>query len=471
MPNIPVVPTNITVHLGAPGSSAANVTVPFPDYIKNVASSEIFSSWDESAIRANILAQISFALNRVYTEWYPAMGYDYDITNNTYYDQKFTPGRNIFENISNITDDIFNNYLRQQGTVNPLFAQYCNGTTVTCDGLSQWGSQALATQGYSDIEILRYYYGDNIEIVVNAPVGDNLPSYPGTPLKRGDLNESVRRMQIYLNRISGNYPAIPKIPIVNGAFDESTENAVRTFQRIFNLQIDGIVGKGTWYRIVYIFDSVTRLSELSSEGIGYESLPLQFQGALREGDTGGAVVSVQYFLTLLGQFVDFLPKLTIDGIYGSGTARAVSAFQRYKDLPITGEIDFNTWDSLYNAYKGVVDYLDLQNQLQSVLTEPFPGVTLRRGDVGPSVRVFKNYLSYIAKVFYDIPAVAQNNIFDLRTQNAVREFQRIFSLPQTGQVDETTWNTIADVYRTVRLGQQRLAGQYPGEAKLGFASQ
>ena len=427
-----------------------------------MASSEIFSTWDEAAIRANILAQVSFALNRIYTEWYPAMGYDYDITNNTYYDQKFINGRNIFQNISRITDELFNDYLRKEGTVNPFFAQYCNGTTVTCDGLSQWGSQALALEGYSDVDIIRYYYGDDTQIVSNAPVADNIPSYPGTALRQGDLNESVRRMQIYLNRISGNYPAIPKIPVINGAFDENTENAVISFQRIFSLTPDGIIGKATWYRIVYIYDAVTRLAELTSEGVGYENLPRQFQGALRQGDTGGPVVTVQYFLTLLGQFVDFLPPLSVDGVYGSGTARAVSAFQEYKGLPVTGNVDEETWESLYSAYKGVVDYLDMQNQLESVSTRPFPGVTLRRGDVGPSVRVFKNYLSYIAKVFFDIPAVAQNNIFDLRTQNAVREFQRIFSLPQTGQVDEGTWNTIADVYRTVRAGQQRLSGQYPG---------
>ena len=464
MATIPVIPTNITVHLGAPGSNAPNVTLPFADYIKNVASSEIFSTWDEAAIRANILSQVSFALNRIYTEWYPAMGYDYDITNNTYYDQKFINGRNIFENISRITDDLFNDYLRKEGTINPFFAQYCNGTTVTCDGLSQWGSQSLALEGYSDVDIIRYYYGDDTEIVVNAPIGENLPSYPGTPLREGDLNESVRRMQIYLNRISNNYPAIPKIPVINGAFDENTENAVKAFQRIFNLDSDGIIGKATWYRIVYLFDAVTRLAELTSEGVGYENLPKQFTGALTEGDTGGPVVTVQYFLSLLGQFVDFLPAVTIDGIYGSGTARAVSAFQQYKELPVTGSVDERTWESLYSAYKGVVDYLQTKNQLNGIATEPFPGVTLRRGDVGPSVGTFKGYLSYIARVFFDIPPVAQNNVFDLRTQNAVREFQRIFSLPQTGQVDETTWNTIADVYRTVRAGQQRLSGQYPGTA-------
>ncbi|MBQ6600080.1 MAG: peptidoglycan-binding protein, partial [Clostridia bacterium] len=375
---------------------------------------------------------------------------------------KFINGRNIFENISRITDDLFNDYLRKEGTVNPFFAQYCNGTTVTCDGLSQWGSQVLANEGYSDVDIIRYYYGDDTEVVVNAPIAENLPSYPGSPLRLGDLNESVRRMQIYLNRISNNYPAIPKITVINGAFDENTENAVRTFQRIFNLDSDGIIGKATWYRIVYLFDAVARLAELTSEGVGYENLPKQFKGALREGDTGGPVVTVQYFLSLLGQFVDFLPAVSIDGVYGSGTARAVSAFQQYKGLPVTGSVDEATWESLYSAYKGVVDYLEAQNRLDRIATEPSPGVTLRRGDVGPSVGTFKGYLSYIARVFFDIPPVAQNNVFDLRTQNAVREFQRIFLLPQTGQVDETTWNTIADVYRTVRSGQQRLSGQYPG---------
>lgn len=462
MATVPVIPSVITVHLGPPGSNAENVTLPFTDYIKNVASSEIFSTWDEAAIRANILAQVSFALNRVYTEWYRAMGYDYDITNNTAFDQKFIKDRNIYENISRITDELFNDYLRREGTVNPLFSSYCNGTTVTCDGLSQWGSQSLANRGFSDIDIIRYYYGDDVEVVVNAPIEDNIPSYPDVPLKRGDLNENVRRMQIYLSRISGNYPAIPKITRINGAFDENTENAVKAFQRIFNLDDDGIIGKATWYRIVYIYDAVTRLAELDSEGVGYESLPKQFKGEISRGAVGGEVVTVQYFLTLLSQFVDYLPPVTPDGVYGEATANAVSAFQRNKGLAVTGSVDESTWESLYAAYKGVIDYLSDTNEVQTPPVEPFPGTVLRRGDVGPSVRTFKSYISYISRVFYDTPPVAVNNVFDLRTQNAVREFQRIFQLPQTGQVDETTWNTIADVYRTLVAGQKRLEGQYPG---------
>ncbi len=462
MPTIPVIPSTITVHLGAPSSYAENVTVPFTDYIKNVASSEIFSTWPVQSLRANILAQITFALNRVYTEWYRAMGYDFDITNSTAFDQSYINGRNIYENISELVDEIFNDYVREIGNINPFFTSYCDGVEVSCDGLSQWGSVSLAEDGFSDVEILRYYYGDNIELVINAPVSENIPSYPGTPLQKGQLNENVRRMQIYLNRISGNYPAIPKITRVNGAFDDSTEDAVRAFQRIFALSPDGIVGKATWYRIVYIYDSVTRLAELDSEGIGYENIPKQFRGALTIGSQGGQVVTVQFFLNLISQFTDFVAPVNVDGVYGQGTANQVQAFQIYKGLTPTGDVDERTWDSLYAAYQGIIDYLTERNQLTAVPTEPFPGVILRRGDVGPSVAVFKRYLSYLSKVFFDIPPVAENNIFDLRTQNAVKEFQRIFSLPETGNVDERTWNTLADVYSVVRTGQQRLTGQYPG---------
>lgn len=459
---VPTIPEYITVHLGSPSSDAPNVTLPFPDYIKNVASSEIYSTWPEEAIRANILAEISFALNRVYSEWYPSMGYNFDITNNTAFDQKFINNRNIYENISRIVDELFNDYLRKEGTVNPFFSQYCDGKQVTCPGLSQWGTVPLAEDGLSAPQIIRYYYGDDTEIVVNAPVSENVPSYPGTVLSLGDLSENVRRMQLYLNRISRNYPAIPKISNVVGRFDENTENAVKAFQKIFRLTPDGIIGKGTWYRIIYIYDAVTRLAELNAEGVGYENLPKQFKGALREGSTGGDVVTLQYFLNLLSPFVDFISPIATDGVYGKGTKNAVLAFQRYKGLPQTGEVDEKTWNSLYSAYKGVVDYLSEEQILEQVNTEPFPGVVLRQGDNGPSVRVFKTYLNYISRFFYDLPPLAESTLFDRRTQNAVTEFQRIFSLPQTGQVNETTWNTIAEVYSLVRQGQTRLEGQYPG---------
>ena len=242
MPTItPFIPQQITVHLGPPGADAENVTVSFVDYVKNVASSEIYPTWEESALLANILAIVSFALNRVYTEFYRSRGYDFDITSSTAYDQYFVKGRSFFDNVSRIVDELFNDYLRRPGFVEPLAAKFCNGTTVTCEGLSQWGSQNLALQGLNSTQILKNYYG-NVEIVNNAPIRGITSSYPGYPLRRGTTGPSVVVIQTELNRISQNYPAIPKVPNVDGIFGVRTENAVRKFQEVFkkekeNLQI------------------------------------------------------------------------------------------------------------------------------------------------------------------------------------------------------------------------------------------
>ncbi|MEG2597769.1 MAG: spore cortex-lytic protein, partial [Oscillospiraceae bacterium] len=213
MSDYPSIPEYITVHLGAPNDrNARNIQVPFDYYIKNVASSEIYPTWPENAIRANVYAQISYALNRVYTEFYRSKGYDFDITNSTQYDQSFVEGRDIFQNISEIVDDIFNDYVVKQGSVEPYFTQYCNGTTVTCEGLSQWGTVKLAKEGLTPYEILQRYYGDDVDIIFNAPIAANIPSYPGIPLKRGSVGEEVRTIQRQLNRIGKNYPSISSIP-------------------------------------------------------------------------------------------------------------------------------------------------------------------------------------------------------------------------------------------------------------------
>lgn len=270
---IPYVPQRITVHLGAPSASADNVTVSFSDYVKNVASSEIYPTWEESALRANILAIVSFALNRVYTEFYRSRGYDFDITSSTAYDQFFVRGRSFFSNVSRLVDELFNSYLRRPGFVEPLAAKFCNGTTVTCEGLSQWGSQALAQQGYNSTQILRSYYGD-VEIVANAPVQDYVSSYPGTPLRRGSVGPNVVVIQTELNRISQNYPAIPKVSAVDGIFGAATENSVTAFQEIFNLTPDGVVGPATWYALVRLYTAVTSLSELRSQGQRFYTIGL-----------------------------------------------------------------------------------------------------------------------------------------------------------------------------------------------------
>ena len=264
-PVVPYIPQQITVHLGSPSSNSENVTVSFSDYVKNVASSEIYPTWDEEALKANILAIVSFALNRVYTEFYRSRGYDFDITNSTAYDQFFVKGRSFFENVSELVDELFNDYLRRPGFLEPLAAKFCNGTTVTCEGLSQWGSQYLAQQGYSTNQILQNYYGD-VETVENVPIRGIASSYPGVPLRQGSTGPDVVVLQVSLNRIAQSYPAIPKIPATDGIFGPKTEAAVIQMQQIFGLNPDGIVGKATWYEIVRLYTAVTRLSELRSQG-------------------------------------------------------------------------------------------------------------------------------------------------------------------------------------------------------------
>ncbi len=463
MSRIPTIPTNIIVHLGTPTQSAENVTVPFIDYIKNVASSEIYSTWPQEALKANIYSQISFALNRVYTEWYPSKGYNFDITSSTQYDQKYIKDRNIYSNISVLVDEVFNNYLRKKGTVNPFFAQYCNGTTVTCEGLSQWGTVDLANQGLSAIEIIQNYYGDDVELVVNAPIEENYPSYPNTPLRVGDLGNDVRRMQLYLNRVGVNYPAIPKISSVDyGRFEENTENAVKEFQDIFNLPVTGIIDKATWYKIIYINTSVKKLAELDAEGVGYEDLPRQFSQPLSLGSTGGEVITLQFFLLFISEFIKEVPTLIVNGIYDEATKNSVEAFQSYAGIPVTGEINEQTWGLIYRAYKGLFDYVLKKENIVEAMTEPYPGVVLRQGKMGPSVKLLKTYLNYISKFVFEIPPLPIDSRFGQKTQVAVTAFQIIFDLEPTGVVDEKTWDEITDVYANLLATQARIVERYPG---------
>lgn len=349
---IPFVPQNITVHLGTPTSDAANVTVSFADYVKNVASSEIYPIWEESALRANILAITSYALNRIYTEYYRSRGYDFDITNSTAFDQAFVNGRSIFENISRLVDDLFNDYLRRPEFVEPLAAKFCNGTTVTCEGLSQWGSQNLALEGYNSVEILQSYYGD-VETVVNAPIRGNRASYPGTPLRVGSTGPNVVVIQASLNRISQNYPAIPKIPVADGIFGSKTEASVKAFQKIFDLVSDGIVGQDTWYALVRIYTAVTKLSELRSQGQQFYSISWAPPNSLQLGDTGEKVKLLQYMLAMLSEYIPEIPPVAVDGIYGKATRAAVLAAQRRFRLPETGVVDPETWQAIYGQFSGI----------------------------------------------------------------------------------------------------------------------
>ncbi len=256
-----VIPEYIVVHDGVPQDrSAPNYYVKYKDYIKNVVSSEIYATWSENTIYANILVILSFTLNRVYTEWYRNQGYDFTITSSTAYDQKWVYGRNIYSNISQLVDSIFANFLSRPGVRQPIFTSYCNGTTATCTGLSQWGSKYLGEQGYTPIEIVRYYYGNDMYINTATSVSGIPSSWPGYDLTIGSSGEKVRQLQQQLNRIAQNYPALPTLA-VDGVYGSNTANAVRIFQRIFGLPQTGIVDYPTWYKISEVFVGVSRISE------------------------------------------------------------------------------------------------------------------------------------------------------------------------------------------------------------------
>lgn len=454
----PYIPQFLTVHLGAPGSNAQNVTVSFPDYIKNVASSEIYPTWPENAIRANVYAQISYALNRYYTEWYRSMGYDFDITNSTRYDQAYVQNRDIFANISDIVDDIFNEYVYRQGSVEPYFTQYCNGTTVTCDGLSQWGTVPLAEQGYGPYDILVEFYGPDINLNTDTPVRINSPSYPGLPLRLGDAGNSVRTKQVQLNRISRNYPSIPKIAPVDGVFGQETDDAVREFQRIFKLTADGIIGKATWYRIAYLYNSVKRLSELDSEGISLDEVAQQFPSLLSPGDTGDEVRMIQYYLQVVAAYYDTVPPLTTTGVYDDATYQAVMAFQRTFGLTLDGIMGQQTWNELYKAYRGILD----STAVMEGGVVLYPGTVLRIGSQGEYVQILQEYLAYISEFYPEIPAVQVTGVFGNQTQAAVIAFQNLFGLEAAGIVGPLTWDAIASLYSDLRVGNDKQPGQFPG---------
>ena len=265
----PVIPEYIIVHAGVPtNSSAPRYKVPYTDYLKNVASSEIYATWPDSAIRANIYAINSFALNRIYTEWYRSKGYDFDITNSTAYDQAFEYGRNYFENIGAIVDELFSTYVKREGAKQPLLTQYCDGKYVSCpDWMTQWGSKELAEQGYTPYEILTYYYGDDIVLDRAEKVSGSPKSYPGYVLKLGSRGEPVKTVQTFLNRIANNYPLIGKVA-VDSVYGPETEQQVKLFQQVFNLPQTGQVDYATWYKISAIYTGVTRIAELTGADIG-----------------------------------------------------------------------------------------------------------------------------------------------------------------------------------------------------------
>lgn len=457
------IPDTITVHLGSPSSNAKNVTVTFRDYIKNVASSEVYPTWPEEALRANMHAQISLALNRIYTEWYRSKGYPFDITNSTSYDQYYVHGRVIFDPMNRICDDIFNTYVRKTGTVNPYYTEYCDGKSVTCKGMKQWGTVTQAQSGKNALEILQYYYGSNIEIIRTNNIKNTPESYPGTPLREGSTGVQVKVIQRQLNRIAKDYPSFGTTN-VDGVYGPATTEQVKKFQKQFNQTADGIVGRNTWYKISYIYVAVKKLAELGSEGEQPTGDFVEGQysdAALYLGSRGNSVFEMQFFLNEVAGATPEIPTLAVDGIFGSGTQASVKAFQTKYGLTVDGVVGEKTWDAIFLQYSSlVVDETPF-------ITSPgqYAGEVLKLGSRSNTVKRMQFALNMTGRYNSSIPAIAMDGIFGAGTERCVRTFQSYYGLPVDGIVGEVTWGKIYEVYTDLDntiIANTAIPGTYPG---------
>ena len=439
----PVVPNNITVHLGAPDANVRNITIPFTDYIANVASSELFPTWPENALIANIYTIISFAMNRIYNEWYRSKGYNFDITSSPAYDQTYIENRSVYSNINNIVEEIFNNYVVKGNQVQPYFTTYCDGRKTTCNGFSQWGSVTLANQGKTPLQMLQYYFGNDIKIKYDAPVGDNLSGYPGNPVGLGSAGNPVLAIQRDLRRIRKNYPAIPDITTTLGIYDQETEAAVRKFQEIFNLPITGTVDKGTWYKIKYVYTSVKKLSDLYSEGLSEEEVTFLYTDELEYGDTGIEVEYIHYFLDALAFLDKDIPRLPTNSIYTNNTKTMVEAFQKKYNLPVTGKFTYSDWVVLQNAYNTILK--SFPQEYQDYVSELYPDYFLTRGMTGDDVKRFQRFLLAICRFDKSIPGVRVNGVFDDLTEKSVKKIQSDYGFDINGIVGPLLWRKVVEL--------------------------
>jgi len=439
----PIVPENLIVHLGKPSEAANNVTVSFVDYISNVACSELYPTWPKEALIANIYAIITFTMNRIYNEWYRSKGYNFDITSSSSYDQAFVYNRATYENVNNIVEEIFDNYVVKANQVQPLFATYCDGRKTTCDGLSQWGCVSLANQGKKHLEILKYYYGNDISIVYDAPVSDNVAGYPGEEIGLGYAGNPVIAIQRDLKRIRQNYPAIPNITDTYGIYNNETENAVKKFQEIFSLPVTGVVDKATWYKIKYIYTSVKKLSDLYSEGLSKSEATFLYQDVLEYGDTGIEVEYIHYYLNALSYLDSDIPRLPTNSIYNNNTIAMVKAFQNKYGLPVTGVFTYRDWKILRDAYDSILD--SFGSEYKDYVYELYPDYFLTRGTTGNDVVRFQRFLLKICKYDHSIPGVRVNGIFDDLTEKSVLKLQKDYDFDINGIVGPLLWKKVVEL--------------------------
>ena len=373
-------------------------------------------------------------------------------------------GRTVFDVMVRITDDIFNTYIRKTGTVNPYYSEYCDGKSVTCPGLKQWGTVTLANQGRNALQILKYYYGNDIEIIRTSNIQSIPQSYPGSPIRQGDSGTAVFTLQRQLNRITKDYPFLGLLT-VDGVFGAKMAATVRAFQKQFNLIADGVVGRQAWYKISYIYVSVKDLAELTSEGeVSSGTLSDGTWGGtvLRTGSTGSAVEQLQFWLNTLAQYESSIPSLTVDGVYGTGTANTVRAFQRKYGLTVDGVVGRTTWTEVYDQFRSI--------QSDNGTPNAYPGTALREGSSGQNVRLVQFWLKIARTVYTSLANVTVDGKFGAGTAAAVQRFQRYFGLTADGVVGRTTWQKLYEVYNDIAnrlLSPSLRPGEYPGVLRTG----
>ena len=363
-----------------------------------------------------------------------------------------------------LTDDIFSTFIRKTGTVNPYFSEYCDGKTVSCPGLKQWGTVTLAEQGRSALSILRYYYGNDVEVIRTSNIASIPESYPGSPVRRGDRGPSVFTLQRQLNRITKDYPFFGTLT-PDGIFGEQMAETVKRFQRQFSLTADGVVGRQTWYKISYIYVSVKDLAELTSEGetsSGVLSDGTWGGTVLRTGSRGGAVEQLQFWLNTISQYVASIPSVSVDGSFGSRTAAAVRAFQRRYGLAVDGVVGEATWNAIYAQFFSI--------QSDNGTPNAYPGTALREGASGQNVRLVQFWLKIARTVYTALNNLKVDGAFGAATKRAVQAFQRYFGLSADGVVGRATWNKLHEVYTDIAndlLSEKLRPGEFPGTLRRG----
>ena len=390
-------------------------------------------TWPEQALRANILAQISLALNRIWTEWYPSRGYSFNITGSPGVDQAYVSGRTVFAVMEKLTAELFNTYVRRSGDREPYYTEYCDGKTVTCPGMKQWGTVDRAKEGKNALQILRYYYGSRVELVTTNNIASIPSSYPGSPLRRGSTGSNVEQVQFWLSDLAQFDSSLPAVT-VDGSYGTATERAVKVFQQKQSLTADGVVGQTTWNALYAAW------LEAQSD-LGGTAWP---GTALRRGSTGMEVRLVQFWLRLAADNYSGLSHVTVDGSYGPATVRAVTAFQNQFSLAADGVTGRSTWNKLKEVALAVankiVDYGVAPGQFTA---------TVRQGSSGTAVRAVQFYLRRLAAYYSDVPTVTVDGTFGVATTRAVRAWQERAGLTVDGTVGRLTWQSIYDAVQAL----------------------